>query len=53
MLFHILESAEMHRITLYYQKADDRIFVCKFSKNIKSKIYSIENSKTREQTMKI
>ena len=31
------------------QKADDKIFVCKFSKNIKSKLYHIENSKTRGQ----
>ena len=27
-----------------YQKADDKIFVCKFSKNVKSKFYYIENS---------
>ena len=26
-------------------------FVCKFSKNIKSKLYYIENSKTRGQTL--
>ena len=34
-----------------YQKADNKIFVCKFSKNIKSKLYHIENSKTRGQTI--
>ena len=27
-----------------YQKADDKIFICKFSKNVKSKVYHIENS---------
>ena len=25
------------------QKADDKIFICKFSKNIKAKLYHIEN----------
>ena len=30
------------------QKADNKIYVCKFSKNIKSKLYHIENSKTIE-----
>ena len=34
-----------------YRKADDKIFVCKFSKNVKSKLYHIENSKTRGQTV--
>ena len=34
-----------------YQKADDKIFVCKFSKHVKSKLYCIENSKTRGQTV--
>ena len=33
----------------HYQKADDKVFVCKFSKNVKSKLYHIENSKTRVQ----
>ena len=28
-----------------------KIFVCKFSKNVKSKLYHIENSKTRRQTV--
>ena len=32
-----------------YQKADDKIYVCKFSKKIKSKLYHIEKSKTRGQ----
>ena len=27
-----------------YQKADDKIFVCKFSKNVKSKLYHIEKA---------
>ena len=31
-------------------KADDRIFVCKFSKNVKSKLHYIENSKIRGHT---
>ena len=34
-----------------YQKADDKIFVCKFLKNAKSKLYHIDNSKTRGQTL--
>ena len=34
-----------------FQKAEDKIFVCKFSENIKSKIYHIENSKTKGQTV--
>ena len=34
-----------------YQKADNKMFVCKFSKNFKSKLYHIENSKTRGQTV--
>ena len=33
------------------KKADDKIFVCKFSKNVKSKLYPIENSETRGQTV--
>ena len=35
----------------HYQKADDKVFVSKFSKNYKSKLYHIENSKTRGQTV--
>ena len=31
---------------IYWTKADDKIFVCKFSTNGKSKLYHIENSKT-------
>ena len=34
-----------------YQKANDKIFVCKFSKNVNSKLYHIENSNTRGQTV--
>ena len=30
-------------LTSNHQKADDKIFVCKFSKNVKSKLYHIEN----------
>ena len=33
------------------QKAYNKIFVCKFSNNIESKLYHIENSKTREQAV--
>ena len=29
-----------------YQKADDKIFVCKFSEIFRSKLYHIENSKS-------
>ena len=36
---------------IFNRKADDKIFVCKFSKNVKSKLYHIENSKTRGQTV--
>ena len=32
-----------------YHKADDKIFVCNFSKNVTSKLCHIENSKTRER----
>ena len=27
------------------------VFICKFSKNVQSKVYYIETSKTREQTV--
>ena len=41
---------EHHSDKLFnYQKADDKILVCKFSKNVKSKLYHIKNSKTRGQ----
>ena len=33
------------------KKADDKIFVCKFSKNVKSKLYHIVNSMTRGPTV--
>ena len=32
---------------------DYKIFACKFLKNVKSKLYHIENSKTIGQTVKI
>ena len=38
--------------SLTTKKADDKIFVRKFSKNVKSKLYYIENSKTRGQTLR-
>ena len=38
-------------LTFNYQKADNKIFVCKFSKNVKSKLHHTENSKTRGQTV--
>ena len=34
-----------------YQKADDKIFICKLSKSVNSNLYHIENSKTRGQTV--
>ena len=37
----------------YVCSADDKIFICKFSKKFKSKLYHIENSKTRGQTVEI
>ena len=36
---------------IYYQNADDKIFVRKFSKNVNSKLYHIDNSKSRGQTV--
>ena len=36
-------------LLLAYQKADNKIFICKFSKNVKSELNHIENSKTRGQ----
>ena len=39
----VFNAYVLRRLTLY-QKADDKIFVCKFSKNVKSKLYHIENS---------
>ena len=43
--------SEEIRLLFNYQKADDKIFVCTFSKNVKAKLYHIENSKTRGQTV--
>ena len=37
--------------SLTTKKADNKMFVCKFSKNGKSKLYQTENSKTRGQTV--
>ena len=37
--------------SLTTKKADDKIFVCKFSKKVRAKLYHIENSKTRGQTV--
>ena len=34
-----------------YQTADDKIFICKVTKNVKSKIYHIQSSNTRGQTV--
>ena len=39
-----------HHVNSLKQKADDKIFVCKFSNNVKSMLYQIENSKTSGQT---
>ena len=39
------------RTEFLYQKADNKLFVCKFSKNVNSKLYHIENSKTRGLTV--
>ena len=44
-------SAITISINLVYQKTDDKIFVCNFSKSVKSKLYHIENYKTRGQTV--
>ena len=37
--------------SLTTKKAEDKIFICKFSKNAKSKQYHIDNLKTRGQTV--
>ena len=42
-----------HFNSFNYQKADDKIFVCKFSKNVMSKLNHFKNSKTRGQTVTI
>ena len=34
-----------------FQKADDKFFVCKWSKSVKFKLYHVENSKTKRQTV--
>ena len=44
---------EITTLLFNYQKADNKIFVCKFSKNVKSMLYHTENSKTRGQTVQI
>ena len=52
----ILEISEWKKINsnnnnllFNYPNADDKIFGCKFSINVKSKLYHIENSQTRGQ----
>ena len=35
-----------------YQNADEKLFVCKFKKNVKFKLYHIENSKTRGRAVR-
>ena len=37
--------------TFNFQKANEKIFVRKFSKSGRSKLYHFENSKTRGQTV--
>ena len=49
--FYGLKPCHMLFGALRYQKADNKIFICKFSKKVKSKLYHIENSKTRGQTV--
>ena len=41
----------VNQLLFNYQEADDKIFICKFSKNVKSKLYHTKNSKTRGQTV--
>ena len=49
--FEILDGGTGNSVNyLTAKKADDKIFVCKVSKIVKSKLYHIENSKTRGQT---
>ena len=40
---------KMQQSVFNYQRAEDKIFVCKFSKNVESKLYHIENVETRGQ----
>ena len=40
-------------ISFSYRKADDKISSANFAKYFKSKLYHIENSKIRQQTVKI
>ena len=41
-----------YRFTSFnYQKAEDKVFICKLSKNVKSKLYPIENSKMRANSV--
>ena len=48
-MFLYLNTDHVNSYNYMYQKADDKIFICKFSKNVKSKLYHIENSGTRGQ----
>ena len=47
----MIHISKLQEPTFNYHKAEDKIFVCEFSKNVKPKLYHIENSKTREQTV--
>ena len=38
----------LYELLFNHQKADNTILICKFSKNVKSKLYHIENSKTKD-----
>ena len=48
---HCLKILLFLSLALHYQNADDKIFIHKFKKNVKSELYHIENSKTRGQTV--
>ena len=57
---HLLDTFSAISFTLFpcfnsltTKKTEDKIFMRKFSKNVKAKLYHIENSKTRRQTVKI
>ena len=43
--------SDRYVVTLSLPKSRRQNFVCKFSKNVTSKLYHIENSKSRGQTM--
>ena len=44
-----ISCSPLFSIGIILPKSRRQIFICKFSKNVKSKLYNFENSKTRGQ----